>query len=208
MKYTGYIVLKHYDKDTKPINTKERLHDTIFLKPEMDIKQKIDNTPEIIPIYTSQEEAEADAEWWPAHTNEDYGVVRKVTITIEEETYNTIKSERKTLNKLIEKYPNDNQARNLKKDKIIQYIDRLRADTRRLTSESISKEVEKLDNVYKNAIDKKQYTAAVNAIRLKSQLLGFLVEKKEVQHSTLDTMNDDELAKYLEQIKSDHNLDN
>jgi hypothetical protein len=185
MKYTGYIVLKHYDKDTKPINTKERLHDTIFLKPEMDINQKIDNTPEIIPIYTSQEEAEADAEWWPAHTNEDYGVVRKVTITIEEETYS-----------------------NLKKDKIIQYIDRLRADTRRLTSESISKEVEKLDNVYKNAIDKKQYTAAVNAIRLKSQLLGFLVEKKEVQHSTLDTMNDDELTKYLEQIKTDHNLDN
>jgi hypothetical protein len=117
---------------------------------------------------------------------------------------------------IIERYEDDcdsgdvfyNNARNLKKDKIIQYIDRLRADTRRLTSESISKEVEKLDNVYKNAIDKKQYTAAVNAIRLKSQLLGFLVEKKEVQHSTLDTMNDDELAKYLEQIKSDHNLDN
>jgi len=99
-------------------------------------------------------------------------------------------------------------ARNLKKDKIIQYIDRLRADARRLTSESISKEVEKLDTVYKDACLKKQYTAAVNAIRLKSQLLGFLVEKKEVQHSTLDTMNDDELAKYLDQIKSEHNIDN
>ena len=99
-------------------------------------------------------------------------------------------------------------ARNLKKDKIIQYIDRLRGDARRLTSESISKEVEKLDEVYKEACLKKQYTAAVNAIRLKSQLLGFLVEKKEVQHSTLDTMNDDELAKYLDQIKSDHNIDN
>ena len=98
-------------------------------------------------------------------------------------------------------------ARNLKKDKIIQYIDRLRADTRRLTSESISKEVEKLDKLYVEASSKKQYTAAVNAIRLKSQLLGFLVEKKEVQHSTLDTMNDDELAKYLDQIKSEHNLD-
>jgi hypothetical protein len=99
-------------------------------------------------------------------------------------------------------------ARNLKKDKIIQYIDRLRADTRRLTSESISKEVEKLDKLYVEASSKKQYTAAVNAIRLKSQLLGFLVEKKEVQHSTLDTMNDDELTKYLDQIKSDHNIDN
>jgi phage terminase small subunit len=58
-------------------------------------------------------------------------------------------------------------ARNLKKDKIIQYIDRLRADTRRLTSESVS---------------------------------------KEVQHSTLDTMSNDDLAKYLDQIKQEHDL--
>ena len=91
-------------------------------------------------------------------------------------------------------------------NKIIQYIDRLRADTRRLTSESISKEVEKLDEVYRDACTKKQYSAAVNAIRLKSQLLGFLVEKKEVQHSTLDAMNDDDLSKYLDQIKTEHEL--
>ena len=97
-------------------------------------------------------------------------------------------------------------ARNLKKDKIIQYIDRLRADTRRLTSESVSKEVEKLDTLYNEAKNKKQYTAAVNAIRLKSQLLGFLVEKKEVQHSTLDAMSDDDLAKYLDSIKQEHNI--
>ena len=97
-------------------------------------------------------------------------------------------------------------ARNLKKDKIIQYIDRLRSDARRLTSESVSKEVEKLDLLYDEARTKKQYTAAVNAIRLKAQLLGFLVEKKEVQHSTLDSMNDDELAKYLDQIKTEHEI--
>ena len=97
-------------------------------------------------------------------------------------------------------------ARNLKKDKIIQYIDRLRVDARRLTSESVSKEVEKLDKVYADACSKKQYSAAVNAIRLKSQLLGFLVEKKEVQHSTLDAMNDDDLSTYLDQIQKDHNI--
>ena len=97
-------------------------------------------------------------------------------------------------------------ARNLKKDKIIQYIDRLRVDARRLTSESVSKEVEKLDKVYADACGKKQYSAAVNAIRLKSQLLGFLVEKKEVQHSTLDSMNDDDLSTYLDQIQKDHNI--
>jgi hypothetical protein len=98
------------------------------------------------------------------------------------------------------------KARNLKKDKIIQYIDRLRADTRRLTSESVSKEVEKLDTLYLEAREKKQYTAAVNAIRLKSQLLGFLIEKKEVQHSTLDAMSDDDLSKYLDQIKQEHEI--
>ena len=97
-------------------------------------------------------------------------------------------------------------ARNLKKDKIIQYIDRLRVDARRLTSESVSQEVEKLDIVYKEASAKKQYSAAVNAIRLKSQLLGFLIEKKEVQHSTLDAMNEDEMSTYLDKIKKDHNI--
>ena len=97
-------------------------------------------------------------------------------------------------------------ARNLKKDKIIQYIDRLRVDARRLTSESVSKEVEKLDIVYKDACAKKQYSAAVNAIRLKSQLLGFLIEKKEVQHSTLDAMNDDEMKTYLDKIEEEHNI--
>ena len=97
-------------------------------------------------------------------------------------------------------------ARNLKKDKIIQYIDRLRVDARRLTGESVSQEVEKLDVVYKDACAKKQYSAAVNAIRLKSQLLGFLIEKKEVQHSTLDAMNDDEMATYLDKIEKEHNI--
>ena len=97
-------------------------------------------------------------------------------------------------------------ARNLKKDKIIQYIDRLRVDARRLTGESVSQEVEKLDVVYKDACAKKQYSAAVNAIRLKAQLLGFLIEKKEVQHSTLDAMNDDDLSTYLNKIEKEHNI--
>ena len=97
-------------------------------------------------------------------------------------------------------------ARNLKKDKNIQYIDRLRVDARRLTGESVSQEVEKLDVVYKDACAKKQYSAAVNAIRLKAQLLGFLIEKKEVQHSTLDAMNDDEMATYLDKIEKEHNI--
>jgi hypothetical protein len=37
-------------------------------------------------------------------------------------------------------------------------------------------------------------------------LLGFLIEKKEVQHSTLDAMNDDEMSTYLDKIAKDHNI--
>ncbi len=70
----------------------------------------------------------------------------------------------------------------------------------------MSQEVAKLDVVYKDACAKKQYSAAVNAIRLKSQLLGFLIEKKEVQHSTLDAMNDDEMKTYLDKIEEEHNI--
>jgi len=112
MQYTGYIVLKFLEKDTQPVDTNKRLYETIFLKPEMDIKTKSaskDFKPDILPIYTSQKDAEADSEWWSGHTNEDYGVVKKVTITIEEEIYNTIESERKTLNSLISKYPKHNK---------------------------------------------------------------------------------------------------
>lgn len=97
-------------------------------------------------------------------------------------------------------------ARNLKKDKIIQYIDRLRTDVRRLTNESVSKEVERLDLLIRDALKDSQYSAAVNAIRLKAQLLGFLVERKEIKTNSLDTMSEDDLTQYLTQIRVDHGL--
>ena len=97
-------------------------------------------------------------------------------------------------------------ARNLKKDKIQLYIDRLRGEARRMTAETVDNEVKKLEVVYDKAMGKQQYTAAVNAVRLKSQLLGFLIEKKEVQHSTLEAMNDDEMSSYLDKIAKDHNI--
>jgi phage terminase small subunit len=97
-------------------------------------------------------------------------------------------------------------ARNLKKDKIIQYIDRLRTDVRRLTNESVSKEVERLDLLIKDALKDSQYSAAVNAIRLKAQLLGFLVERKEIKTNTLDSMSEEDLTQYLTQIRVDHGL--
>jgi hypothetical protein len=70
----------------------------------------------------------------------------------------------------------------------------------------VSKEVERLDLLIKDALKDSQYSAAVNAIRLKSQLLGFLVEKKEIKTNSLDAMNEEELTQYLTQIRVDHGL--
>ena len=112
MKYIGYIVTKHYDKDTKPVDSPHRLFETIFLKPEYNIKIR-NNRPDVLPIYTNEKEAIADSEWWPGHTNEDYGVVKKVTITIEEDTHNTIESERKTIKNLIKKTSNKDNLQHL-----------------------------------------------------------------------------------------------
>jgi len=75
-----------------------------------------------------------------------------------------------------------------------------------MTAETVDNEVKKLEVVYDKAMGKQQYTAAVNAVRLKAQLLGFLVEKKEVRTTVLDTLSDDELTKYLDQIKTEHSL--
>jgi hypothetical protein len=70
----------------------------------------------------------------------------------------------------------------------------------------VSKEVERLDLLIKDALKDSQYSAAVNAIRLKAQLLGFLVEKKEIKTNSLDAMNEEELTQYLTQIRVDHGL--
>jgi hypothetical protein len=93
-------------------------------------------------------------------------------------------------------------TRLLKKDKILRAVSRGRAVHAQQSIHTLDKEVEKLDVLYEAAVAKKQLGAAVQAARLKAQLLGYLVEKKEVKHSVLDTMSDDELITYLDKLAS------
>jgi len=111
MKIEAYIVLKFYDRDKTKVDTLEKLKDYIFLPPEnystkKDFFDKEDNRNKLkqIPIYLDRGSAEGDAEWWPAHTSDDYGVVRKVTIEIGDEVHNTNLREQETLKTLIKKY--------------------------------------------------------------------------------------------------------
>ena len=103
MKLKGFIVLKFYDRDNENVSTEQRVWDTIFLRPEHKIKQA-DKTyqPDIVPIYTRKKDAEADADWWPAHTCDDNGVVREVTINIEDkDIFSSRQLEIKTLQKIL-----------------------------------------------------------------------------------------------------------
>jgi len=103
MKLKGYIVLKFYERDKENVSTVQRVWDTIFLRPEYNIKQA-DKTyqPDIVPIYTRKEDAEADADWWSGHTCDDNGVVREVTIDIEDkDIFSSRQLEIETLTKIL-----------------------------------------------------------------------------------------------------------
>jgi len=108
MEITGYLVFKFYERDKSKIDSLDKVKDYIFIAPEDHANKKAfwdkeNNRPKLdkISIYLNKGLAEGDAEWWPAHTSDDYGVVRKVTIKIEDEVYNTNLREQKTLKDLI-----------------------------------------------------------------------------------------------------------
>ena len=95
-------------------------------------------------------------------------------------------------------------SRLLKKDKILRAVSRARSLQMQQTVHTLDKEIDKLDRLYEAACTKKQLGAAVQAARLKAQLLGYLVEKKEVKHSQFDTMSEDDLIDYLDKLKANY----
>jgi phage terminase small subunit len=95
-------------------------------------------------------------------------------------------------------------SRLLKKDKITRAVSRARSLQMQQTVHTLDKEINKLDRLYEAACTKKQLGAAVQAARLKAQLLGYLVEKKEVKHSQFDTMSEDDLIEYLDKLKANY----
>ena len=114
MEITGYLVFKFYDRDKSKIDSLDKIKDYIFIAPEDHANKKAfwekeNNRPKLdkLPIYLNKSMAEGDAEWWPAHTSDDYGVVRKVTIKIEDEVYNTNLREQQTLKDLIKTQKNN-----------------------------------------------------------------------------------------------------
>lgn len=95
-------------------------------------------------------------------------------------------------------------TRLLKKDKILRAVTRARQIQTQRTVHTVEEEVKKLDGLYAAACDKKQFGAAVQAARLKAQLLGYLVERKDVKVSQVDNMDEGELITYLDKLKLDY----
>ena len=69
----------------------------------------------------------------------------------------------------------------------------------------MDKEIESIDAMIQEARDRGQTCAAVQAARLKAQMLGYLVDKKEIKTTNLDTMSDDDIAQYLDSLKASYN---
>ena len=125
MKIEAYIVLKFYDKDKTKVDTLEKIKEYIYLPPEdyqdFNLKdgkyednsskyyEKINQnrkTLQRIPIYLDKEMAEADADFWVGHTSHDYGVVKKITINLEDDVFNTNLNEQQSLKEYIKENPN------------------------------------------------------------------------------------------------------
>jgi len=62
-----------------------------------------------------KEMAEADADFWVGHTSHDYGVVKKITINLEDDVFNTNLDEQRRIKEYIKENPNrENSKERLK----------------------------------------------------------------------------------------------
>jgi len=95
-------------------------------------------------------------------------------------------------------------TRLLKKDKIKKALDRLRSLQHQQTIHTMDKEIESIDAMIQEARERGQIGAAVQAARLKAQMLGYLVDKKEIKTTNLDTMSEDDIVNYLDSLKASY----
>ena len=68
----------------------------------------------------------------------------------------------------------------------------------------MDKEIESIDAMIHEARERGQIGAAVQAARLKAQMLGYLVDKKEIKTTNLDTMSEDDIVNYLDSLKASY----
>ena len=90
--------------------------------------------------------------------------------------------------------------------KVVEYIDSLTKDYAQSAKIEFMKHARELARLRDLAIDKDQYSAAINAEYRRGLLGGFYIERKEVVTASLDNMSRKELKEKLENYKRENQL--
>ena len=90
--------------------------------------------------------------------------------------------------------------------KVVEYIDSLTKDYAQSAKIKFMKHARELARLRDLAIDKDQYSAAINAEYRRGLLGGFYIERKEVVTASLDNMSRKELKEKLENYQKENQL--
>ena len=90
--------------------------------------------------------------------------------------------------------------------KVVEYIDSLTKDYAQSAKIECMKHARELARLRDLAIDKDQYSAAINAEYRRGLLGGFYIERKEVVTASLDNMSRKELKEKLENYQKENQL--
>jgi len=87
--------------------------------------------------------------------------------------------------------------------KVVNALIRRRAEIDKTHEVKLQKHVQELARLREKALNEKSYSAAVNAERLRGQASGLYIDRKEIRTGTIDSMSREEVLKHLKELGLD-----
>ena len=87
--------------------------------------------------------------------------------------------------------------------KVVNALIRRRAEIDKTHEVKLQKHVQELARLREKALNEKSYSAAVNAERLRGQASGLYIDLKEIRTGTIDSMSREEVLKSLKELGLD-----
>ena len=87
--------------------------------------------------------------------------------------------------------------------KVVNALIRRRAEIDKTHEVKLQKHVQELARLREKALNEKSYSAAVNAERLRGQASGLYIDRKQIRTGTIDSMSREEVLKSLKELGLD-----
>ena len=87
--------------------------------------------------------------------------------------------------------------------KVVNALIRRRAEIDKTHEVKLQKHVQELARLREKALNEKSYSAAVNAERLRGQASGLYIDRKEIRTGTIDSMSREDVLKSLKELGLD-----